>query len=357
VIDLDHNATTPLDPAARDAVLRWLGAPANSFAVHARGRAAHAAVEDAREQVAWMLGVAPDDVVFTSGATEANALALGAGGESGTHWVCAPVEHPSVTGWARAELPVDDAGRLSPQDLAAHAGPAVRGVAIQAANNETGVLQDLVPLVEVAHARGWQVHVDAAQAPGRMDLHALKCADSITLSAHKMGGPQGVGAFVVPGRGRAQRAGLLRGGPQERAVRPGTHAVALIAGFGAAAEASRDRLARAGELAARRDRLEAACVRLGARVVGAGAPRLPNTCCVAFPRVQAADMVIALDLAGVAASAGAACSSGSPRPSATLRALGFEDGAVRFSLGHTTTDAEIDAVAARIPGLLARLTA
>jgi cysteine desulfurase len=355
VIDLDHNATTPLHPAARAAVLRWLDAPANSFAAHAAGRAAHAAVEDAREQVADMLGVAPDDVVFTSGATEANALALAPGESEPGGWVCAPIEHPSVTGWARPVLRVDGCGRISPADLTACDAHGVRGVAVQAANNETGVLQELGGLVEAARGRGWRVHIDAAQAPGRIPLDLLRLADSVTISAHKMGGPQGVGAWIRPGRGRDRHDRVLfRGGPQERGARPGTHPVASIAGFGAAAAAVPERRARSGELAARRDRLEAACVAMGGTIAGAGASRLPNTCCVGFAGVEAADLVIALDLAGIAASAGAACASGSPRPSATLQALGFRQGAVRFSLGHATTDAEIDTVLERLPALLAR---
>ena len=205
------------------------------------------------------------------------------------------------------------------------------GISVMAANNETGVIQPIEELRRHARASGLLLHVDASQAPGRMPIPE---ADLVTLSAHKMGGPQGVGALVV--RSGLRIEPLLRGGPQERGRRAGTSNVAGIVAFGAAAAAIEPV---AADL---RNHLEAALVALGGRVAGAGAPRIPNTCAVAFDGVEAEDLVIALDLRGIAVSAGSACASGSPERSHVLWAMGFEGSAVRFSLGPSTTAAEVD---------------
>lgn len=332
MIYLDHNATAPLLPAAREAMLPWLGPPANPMAAHAAGRAAFAAVDRARAQVAALADWPATGVIFTGSATEANATVLATG-----RWACSAVEHPSVLAWCAHRLPVDAAGLVR---LELPEG--VDGLSVMAANNETGVLQPLEEVAAFCRARGLRLHVDASQVPGRLPLRID--ADFVTLSAHKMGGPTGVGALLF----REAPAPLLRGGPQERGLRAGSHAVAAIVGMGAAA-------AVAGTMAPDlRDRLEAA---LGGRVAGRGAPRLPNTLCVGFDGVEAEDLVIALDLEGVAVSVGSACASGSPRPSHVLRAMGFPGSAVRFSLGPASTAAEVDRVAELVPRLLERLCA
>lgn len=330
----DHNASAPMPAAVRAAMLQALESlPGNPHSPHAAGRAAAAAVEQAREQVAAMVGRPARQVHFTSGATEANAWALrGLRQAARARGVIAPrilasaVEHPSVRAWADLELPVDDAGRVDLDALDAalrtHAGN-VACVSVMVANHETGVLQPLPEIARRCRAAGVPLHCDAAQAPGRIPLHDTALADLLTLSAHKLGGPQGVGALVGP----VMPPSLLRGGAQERGARAGTVPVALVVGFGQAAS-----LARPMDPGPR-DRLEAAAVALGATVLGQGAPRLPNTTCLLFD-VPGDLLVMALDLEGVATSTGAACSSGAAEESHVLRAMGRRGLPVRLSLGH-----------------------
>lgn len=341
MIYLDHNATTPLCSAARDAMLPWLGVPANPFSAHRLGREAAAAVDRARARVAALVGWPRETVVFTSGATEANATAL-----HGGRWRVAAVEHPSVLAWAADTIPVDADGVVRTDTVHPNELSAYSGLSVQLANNETGVIQPIAALAALARQAGVLFHVDASQAPGRIPL-AIE-ADLITLSAHKLGGPQGVGALLV--RRGLQPAPLLRGGPQERGRRAGTPNVAGIVGFGAAVAALPAALS-----SALRDHLEARLVGLGGRVASAGAPRLPNTCAVAFGTIDAGDLVMALDLEGVAVSVGSACASGSPEASHVLRAMGFEGSAVRFSLGHDTTPEQVDAAADAVARVLARI--
>lgn len=360
MIYLDHNASSPLHPAARDVLARWVqdGTQHNSFGAHAAGRAAMARVERARTEVASVLshGVAAD-VLFVSCASEGNALALQP--RHGRRWLCAPVEHPSVVAWCSSTLPIDGNGRIDVDALDAVVTEGVHGVSVQAANNETGVVQPLHVVADWARSRRLVLHVDASQAPGRVPLDALALADLVTLSGHKLGGPQGVGALIArgPARSELEHGGAsLRGGPQERGVRAGTHAVALIEAFAAAFVAtSRVEPEALVALAARRDRLERGLEAVGACVVAKAAPRLPNTTCVAVKGVPASDLVMALDLEGVCVSAGAACSSGSARASAGLRALGYDDGAVRWSLGRTTTDEDVDGAIAAFRRVMARV--
>lgn len=340
MIYLDHNATAPLLPDALAAMQPWFGVPANPSAAHRLGREAAMAVDRARDAVAALLGWPRDGVVFTSGASESNATVLSRG-----RWAVTTVEHPSVRKWGVVELPVDGQGLVDPAAIDALDG--VDGVSVMVANNETGVVQPIAEIVARARRRGLRVHLDAAQAPGRVDLAAARGADFVTLSSHKLGGPQGVGALLVSPK--TTPAPLVPGASQERGWRAGTHNVAGIAGFGAAA-----RVAGAGLLSpARRDRLEAGLVALGGVVAGGRAPRLPNTACVAFPGRLAPDLVIALDLAGIAASAGSACASGAQRPSAVLAAMGFSGSGVRFSLGAETTDADVDTTIAAVGAALA----
>lgn len=339
---LDHNATAPLRPEARAAVIAALDAVGNPSSVHHFGRAARHIVEAARAQVAALAGVDPARVVFTSGATEANALALGGLGRASV--LTSAIEHDSVLAWGtEPPIPVDGNGFASVAGV--RAGPGTI-VAIMAANNETGVIQPVAAIAAKARAAGALVHCDAVQAAGRIPLTGLASqVDALSLSSHKIGGPQGVGALML-------RAGLevtspFRGGTQERRRRPGTENVAGIAGFGAAAEAALSQIDTVmAHVRVLRDRLETALVDLGGIVLGAGAPRLPNTLSIAMPRASAALQLAALDLAGVAVSAGSACSSGKVRRSHVLTAMGIEDAladsALRISLGPMTTEADIE---------------
>ena len=352
MIDLDHNAGSPLRPEARAAMLEALDVGGNASAIHARGRAAKRLLEDAREIVAGHAGTTPDRVVFTSGGTEADALAL-----AGRRTRASAVEHPAVLaqpGVAVARAPVDAAGRVRVDAL--HADD-VDTVAVMAANNETGVVQ---PLEDVRRALppGVHLHVDAVQAPGRRDLAAIVAlADSITLSAHKLCGPPGIGALILGGG--VEPAGLLRGGGQERGRRAGTENVAAAAGFAAALRATgaADETARLGLL---RDRLEAGLCDLvpDLVVLGAGAPRLANTLAVTAPGWRAERLLMALDLAGIAASSGAACSSGRVRTSHVLDAMAVHAdllaGMLRFSLGWSSTEADVEAALVAMRTLVRR---
>ncbi len=342
MIYLDHNATTPLRATAYEAMVPWFEAPANSFSIHAFGRSAAAAVDRARSQVAALVGWAREGVYFTSGATEANTTVLSHG-----RWLVSAVEHPSVLAWGAGTLPVDAEGRVRLDVLGAPGAlDGYIGLSVMLANNETGVINPIVEVATIARNAGVLLHVDASQAPGRIPMRID--ADFVTLSSHKFGGPQGMGALLVrPGLAPEP---LLRGGPQERGRRAGTHNVAGIVGMGAAAASSYDAMK-----PLRRDRLERSLVAIGGRVAGAGADRLPNTCCVGFDGVDAADLVMALDLEGIAASAGSACASGSPEPSHVLRAMHFLGSAVRFSLDADTTEEDVDAAAAAVARVLARL--
>lgn len=369
-IYLDHNATSPLRPAARDAMLQAMEQDGNASSVHGEGRAARRLVEDAREQVAALVGARPAEVVFTSGATEANNLALAAG------WnriYRAGVEHESVLMPAQTssaeviELPVGRNGRVD-VDLSAEAavhGEASSGralLSLQMANNETGVCQDVAAASVLAQEQGVAVHTDAVQACGRgtVDFEALG-VDLLSLSSHKIGGPMGVGALVI--RDGFEVAALFRGGGQERRRRAGTENVAGIAGFGAAAEIAKadvtDEAKRLGRL---RDRAEAGILEsvAGAMIIGAGTERLDNTSCVALPGLLAETSVIKLDLAGIAVSAGSACSSGKVGASHVLTAMGLASevarSAIRISLGWNTAESSLEEFLSRFRDLLANET-
>jgi cysteine desulfurase len=342
---LDHNATSPLRPAALDAMVEALRAVGNPSSVHRAGRMARSRVDAARRQVAALIGALPAEVVFTSGGTEANNMAIDGSGR--TRALVSAIEHDSVLKVApKAEIiPVDvegvvDLGALE-RMLALPGEPAL--VSVMFANNETGVLQPIADVVRLARQAGALVHCDAVQAAGkvRVDLHGLG-VDYLSLSAHKLGGPTGVGALAI--RSGAPFASDRRGGGQEANRRAGTENVAGIAGFGAAAAASRDGLA-VDDL---RDRLERSLLAIapGARVFGAGARRLGNTSCMSMPGVKAETQVMALDLAGLCVSAGAACSSGKVHRSAVLAAMGVEDAvaetAIRISCGWNTESDDIE---------------
>ncbi len=344
---LDYNASAPLRPEAREALLAALDLHGNPSSVHGPGRAARALVEEAREDVARLAGAAPEEVIFTSGASEANNLCLlGAG--AGQPLVSAG-EHDSVLALAGVEtLPLCPDGRLDmaalDEALSAAEAPLV---SVMAANNETGVLQPLAEVAARVHAAGGRLHCDAVQAAGRLPAETWAAADYVSLSAHKLGGPKGAGALVV--RGAAPLRPLLRGGGQERRLRAGTENVAAIAGFGAAARAIvSEGAAEQQRLAGLRGRFEEGLKELapGAVVHGETAPRLANTSCFSLPGRRADLLLIALDLAGVALSSGAACSSGKVERSHVLTAMGLEPdlalGALRLSLGWASVGDDID---------------
>lgn len=327
---LDANASEPLRPEARAAAIAAMEQAGNPASVHAAGRAARRLLEAARETLAVRFGAAPGDVVFTSGGTEANVLAIRGLG-AGRRVLVGATEHPSVLAAAPGAeiLPVGADGRLDPEALArALAGPPAL-VCLMAANNETGVLHPLAEAAALCRAAGALLHVDAVQAAGRMPLTLAGLgADSLALSGHKLGGPKGAGALLL--RPGLSPAALIPGGGQERGRRGGTEPLPAIAGMAAAAAAEPP-----AHLAALREAIEAACLAEGARIAGAGAPRLPNTACLVLPGVPAETQVIALDLAGVQVSAGAACSSGKVARSHVLAAMGLGElasCAIRVSL-------------------------
>ncbi len=360
MIDLDHNAGSPLRPNARSALDRALAAGGNASSIHGRGRAARRILEDARERIAALCGTRSERVVFTSGGTEANALAL-----HGRRTLASAVEHPAILaqpGVVAARLPVDAAGRVIIEGIAEKVRATdVDTVAVMAANNETGVIQPLAA-VRAALPAETLLHVDAVQAPGRLDLARLTAlADSVALSAHKSGGPPGAGALVL-GDG-CELLPLIAGGGQERGRRGGTENTPALSGFAVALDeaCSGDEASRLARL---RDGLEAALLAAvpDLVVVGAAAPRLANTMTLTARHWDAERLIIALDLAGIAASSGAACSSGKVSASHVLAAMGLDHdmqrGALRFSLGWSTTAADIEAAVARIlPVLTARRAA
>jgi cysteine desulfurase len=358
-IYLDHNATTPVSAEARAAVAEALEMPGNPSSIHAEGRAARDRVERARRQVADLLSAGAEEVVFTSGGTEANHLALlGAG----RRVIAAAVEHPSVLGVAHETIPVDGAGRV---DLAAldsalaAGGPAV--VAVALANHEIGTVQDVAAVARAAAAHGAEVHCDAVQAAGRMRLEVGALgADTVAISGHKIYGPKGVGALWI--RRGIERTPIAPGGHQERERRPGTENLAGIAGLGAAAELAAARLEEdRAHLEDLGGALERGLVELGARLHGAEAPRVPGVVNAGFEGAPGELVVQALDLAGVAVSTGAACTSGTVSASPVLLALGLPREraleAVRFSAGRGTTRAEVRAVLEMLPDIIARIRA
>jgi cysteine desulfurase len=364
---LDWNATTPphadvLDAMREAARSGW----ANPSSLHQAGRAAKALVEDAREALALLLGHSPRDVVFTSGGTEANNLAvmrpfLPASGErpAGT-LVTSRLEHPSVTAVAEslAEkgvrvvwLSAPPSGRIDPDEVdraLSQAGTGPRLVALQAVNHETGVLQPVADVVPIVRRHRAELHVDAVQAAGRVSAEAWRGADSVAVAAHKMRGPKGIGALAVR-TGVAVRP-LLRGGAQERGLRPGTVDAVAAAGFGVAARRAEGGPARYQGLAPLRSTIEQRLAALGARVgapvcVNGSAPRAPHVSNFSTAAWAGDELVAALDLEGVCVSAGSACAAGTPEPSRIIAAMLGEErakSAVRVSLGEETTKQDIE---------------
>jgi cysteine desulfurase len=357
---LDWNATAPLRREAREAMATAWDLSGNPSSVHAEGRQARKLVEEARARVAGAVGAIPRNVIFTSGGTEANALALSPGlrrasGAPVARLVVSAIEHASVLAGGRfpadaiATTGVTRSGLVDLDLLRAaleNGPPAL--VSVMLANNETGAVQPIAEVAEIVHAAGGLLHVDAIQAFGKIpfDIKAMN-ADLVTLSAHKVGGPKGVGALVLA-EGLFGFEPVLRGGGQERGHRAGTENVAGIAGFGAAVTVAIDTMeGDAIRLENLRNRLEGGLRQTpGALVFSDEVPRLPNTTLFTVPGLRAETAVIGFDLAGLAVSSGSACSSGKVQPSHVLEAMGFgpqlAQGAVRLSLGWSTSDADID---------------
>jgi len=372
----DHNATTPLDPRVLEAMLPFLqGRGSNASSRHEYGRAARRAIDEARQQVALAVGAHPSEVIFCSGGSEANNLFVKGAAAQLNPGTCAVsgVEHPCVRepagqlvrrGWRLREISVDDQGRIDRADFSAALAEPARLASVMFANNETGVIQPVAELAQAARKAGALFHTDAVQALGKVavDFRALG-VHGLTVSAHKIHGPQGAGALVVDKRIEIEP--LVAGGGQERGLRAGTENVAAIVGFGRACEIAASSLEeRARRIERLRDALERGLAALGARVFGAAAERLANTSFFALEGVDGETLVAQLDRAGFAVASGAACSSASPEPSRTLLSMGVAPdlarGAVRVSLGRDNTLDEIDQflkVFAEVTAKLRRLTA
>jgi len=381
MIYLDHNATSPLRPDAKAAMLAALEAGGNPSSVHGAGRKARARVDTAREQVAALAGATPSEVVFTSGGTEAIWLAL-SGAVAGareadariTRAFVSAIEHDAVRANAAAlaervaglrveTVPVTGEGIVDLDALktSLREGKGRALVAVMAANNETGVIQPIEAVSNLAREAGALLLVDAVQAAGKIDLHGIAArADYMALSAHKLGGSQGTGALIV--KERAPFAAQIQGGGQEKRRRAGTENVAGIAGFGAAA-AVVNVPEEAARLSALRDAFERGLKRIApdAVIFGADAPRLANTSNFALPGLGAETMVMALDLEGVMASAGAACSSGKVARSHVLEAMGVDGAlarcALRVSFGWNSSEADMSAALAAFEKIVARARA
>jgi cysteine desulfurase len=374
VIYLDYNATTPLAPEALAAMRPYLEQHhGNPSSLHAAGRAARAAIDDARDRLARILGAKPHEIIFTGGGTESDNLAiLGLARQraaQGKHLITCSTEHHAVLhtcehlqkreGFRLTVLPVDEYGRVTPEQVAQAITPETTLVSVMTANNETGTLQPTRDIAAVCQERGVLFHTDAIQSFGKEPL-SLDSVNALSLAAHKFSGPKGAGVLYLRGGLSLER--LQHGGSHENERRPGTENVAAIAGLATAAElAVRNLAEEASRQSVLRDRLWEGIARLYPDAVLNGHPtqRLANTLNVSFPGLDGEGLLIALDLAGIAASSGSACMVGSVVPSHVLLAMGVApevaQATVRFSLGKGTTEAEIDDAIARIGGVLARL--
>jgi cysteine desulfurase len=378
----DHNATTQVDPEVLDAMLPYFSQEyGNPNSVHSFGQAARGAVERARASVAALIGARPSEIVFTSGGTEADNLAIfGTVGAVAGQWaetdrarpphiITTTIEHHAVLrscdalesrGVAVTRVPVDRDGVVAPDAIRRALRPETVLISVMQANNELGTIQPIEEIGRIAHEAGVRFHTDAVQAAGKVALSVSTLGvDLLSLSAHKFYGPKGVGGLFV--RKGVKLDPLLYGSRGEGGRRAGTENVAGIVGLGKAAEIARERLDEQGErVRALRDRLEEGLIAsvAGARVNGGAAERLSNTCNILFPSVESESLVIALDLQGLACSAGAACLSGAVDPSHVLAAIGLSveeaRGSIRLSLGRTTTQDDIDFALSVIPEAVAR---
>lgn len=372
---LDHNATTPLVSPALDRFNRVAGEVwGNASSVHHFGQQAKAVLDGARASVAALLGAEPSELVFTGGGTDGDNAAVRGAAEalepSGRrHLVVSSIEHEAVLqtakalarrGWRVTFLPVGQTGVVEPAALADALGDDTALVSVMHANNEIGTLQPISELAALTRARGALFHTDAVQTAGKVPIDVRTLGvDLLSISAHKFGGPKGAGALWI--RRGVRLVPFMTGGRQERGRRAGTENVPAIAGMGAAADYAREGLAAvAPRVAALRDRLERGILEgvPGTAVNGTG-PRVPNTTNISVDRVESESLLIALDLEGVAVSSGSACSSGTLEPSHVLKAMGFPHhrtlNSLRFSLGASNTEEEIDHVIAVLPGLVNKL--
>lgn len=375
-IYLDHNATAPVDPAVVAVVADVLGGTfGNASSVHAYGQRAKAIVDDARASVADLLNAGPQEIVFTSGGTEANNLAIRGAAEatepSGRrHLIASAIEHEAVLrtfaalrkrGWKTTLLPVGASGVVDPEALDAALTDETALVSVMHVNNEIGTIQPIAELAERARRRGALFHTDAVQSAGKLPLAVADLGiDLLSVSAHKFNGPKGVGALWV--RRGARLVAMMTGGRQERSRRAGTENVPGIAGLGEAARLAAAKLAaERGRVRTLRDRLETGILDgvPGTTVNGDPAGRVFNTTNISFDRVEAESLLIGLDLEGIAVSTGSACSSGTLEPSHVLRAMGLSSHraqtAIRFSLGLGNTAAEVDHVVDVLPAVVEKL--
>ena len=376
-IYLDHNATTPVDPAVLDAMLPFFSADfGNASSIHTFGQRARSAVETAREQVATLLNARPQEIVFTSGGTESDNHAIfgvvNAAAAAGTpkHVITSAIEHEAVLntcqalekqGVAVTYLPVNRDGLINLDDLRKAIRPETTLITVMHANNELGTVQPLADIGRVAAEADVYFHTDAVQSVGKIpvDVRSLQL-DLLSLSGHKLYAPKGIGALFIKGGARVRQ--FLYGGHHQRGFRPGTENVAGIVGLGKAAELARISLdSDALRISALRDKLEDGLLSRipDSRANAANAPRTPNTSNITFPGIEGEALIIALDLKGLACSTGAACSSGAVEPSHVLTAIGLPASearaCIRFSLGRHTTAADIDAALEIVPAAVAQL--
>ncbi len=375
-IYLDHNATTPLDPLVVDRMAQAMREVwGNASSVHHFGQQAKAALDDARGQVAALLGAETSEIVFTGGGTESDNLAIRGAAEalepSGRkHLVTSAIEHEAVLntlkslarrGWRVTTVPVDDSGIVAVERLREAVTDDTALVSVMHANNEIGTIQPIAELAAVAHERGALFHTDAVQSAGKIpiDVRALG-VDMLTIAGHKFYGPKGTGALWLK-RG-VRLIAPITGGRQERSRRAGTENVPALVGFGVAAHLAQQKAVGDGpRLAALRDRLETGILAsvAGTERNGAASPRVANTTNISIDRVEAESLLIGLDLAGIAVSSGSACSSGTLEPSHVLKAMGLPHprtlGSIRFSFGTGNTDADVDRVLEALPPLVEKL--
>ena len=371
---LDNNATTPVLPEVFEAMRPFFGERfGNASSIHHHGQETRAAVEDARESVADLLGCSAAEIVFTSGGTESDNLAIAGWVAAGDHVITSSIEHHAVLhackhlekiGCDVTILPVDGRGLIDPSDVRRALRPNTKLISVMMANNETGVLQPVEEIGKIASEAKVLFHTDAVQAAAKVPISVRQIGcDALSISGHKIHAPQGVGALYVKKGTRIQP--LLHGGRHERSRRAGTENVPGIVGLGKAAEIAKQALDRGDtqKMAAMRDRLEqgilAQVQEVG--VNGEGATRVPNTTNLHFDHIEGEALVIALDLKGLAVSTGAACSSGAIEPSHVLIAMGLRPdqarASIRFSLGKQTTESDIDFALALVPETVARLRA
>ena len=375
-IYLDHNATTPVAPPVVDAVCRSLEQQfGNASSIHAFGQTAKAALDEARTNVAGLLGIQPSEIVFTASGTEADNLAVRGAAEAlertgRRHLIASTIEHEAILNtlkalgkrdWQVTLLPVDGRGVVDPDRLMTAISDDTALVSVMHANNEIGTIQPIAELAAVAHQHGALFHTDAVQAAGKIPCRPAELGvDLLSIAAHKMNGPKGVGALWI--RRGVRLVATVTGGRQERNRRAGTENVSAIVGFGVAARLAAEKLeTESARLIDLRDRLERGVLAAvpGTIANGAQSPRVPNTTNISFDRVEAESLLIALDLEGVAVSTGSACSSGTLEPSHVLRAMGLTahrtQNSIRFSLGLGNTVEQVDRVIELLPGVVDKL--